>query len=298
MSSTSTNEAAGAKTQLSTLVTAVAALLTALYFGGLLAKVPEAALGILIIHAVWHNLSLTAVRRIAKYSKQEAEIAILAAVGVLVLDVLYGLLLAMIVSLLWYLGVTTKVSYLTLGIAKDDPGTLVPDGVPAYSPLPNGVFGIRFSSPLFYGNIDDAIGVVQQQANQESSAYPDARHVALIDFISQRTLDYTSAGELHQMFGRLRSMGFTVVLVGVNSAVFDSLTEYASLPDNVVTVESSAVSMAMGLVHPETPDKSTHAVLEAITKDAPAARKALHDEMTDHPGAAKKVIDEACEPDD
>lgn len=256
MSSTATNVSAGAKTQLSTAVTAVAALLTALYFGSIIGQLPEVALGALIIHAVWRHLSTRAMRQIAQYSPLEARIAALAAVGVLVLDVLYGLLLAMIVSLGWYVYLTAKVRITRVGSTKGPEPVLVGEGVPGYKPVPAGSVGLRFDTHLFYGNIDDATQEVLSRARAELKAHPDERHVALIDFGAQRHFDYTSAGRVHRMLGALLDDKVTVVIVGGSQHLFDVLGDYAPLPSGVHEVLSKAASLAIGLVENGGDDES------------------------------------------
>ncbi|MFV0452655.1 MAG: SulP family inorganic anion transporter [Propioniciclava sp.] len=292
MSSTATNESAGARTQLSTLITAVAALLTALFFGSLLANVPEAALGALIIHAVWRNLSLRMFRRISVYSPVEARIAVVAAAGVLVLDVLYGLLLAMIVSLVWFLCRTTQVSTTRVGASSERSGALVPEGSPSYVPLPDGVVGVRFTSTLFYGNIDDAASDVAALVDREIRDGSDASPVALIDLAQQQTLDYTTAARFHRLFQSLTGKGVSVVLVGVHAAVFDSLTAFAPIPAEVMTVESASASVAIGLVGGDNPAEGGPGSA-AITSDPVAAQQVLSEATEGHPGAAEQSVEEA-----
>ncbi|UCG25662.1 MAG: SulP family inorganic anion transporter, partial [Chloroflexota bacterium] len=58
MSRTSAAVGAGAKTQMVSLIAAVAVLITALALTPLFHNLPEATLGAIVIHAVWHNISL------------------------------------------------------------------------------------------------------------------------------------------------------------------------------------------------------------------------------------------------
>lgn len=251
MSSTSANVAAGAKTQLSTAVTAVAALLTALFFGSIIGNLPEVALGALIIHAIAPHLKVNFVKRIGAYSPLELRISLLAAAGVLVLDVLYGLLLAMVVSLGWYIYLTTSIRTVRLGKSKTGPPALVAEDAPNYSPFNNGNIGIRFDSTMFYGNINSALDPIEDAAKEQQRSNPGHKPVLLIDFGSQWLLDYTSAGKLHQLCENLSEKVDQIVLVATSMRLFDSLARYAPLPDHVEAVIASQASIAIDLVDPD-----------------------------------------------
>jgi len=99
MSGTAANVTGGARTQLSTITTALISLLTLLFLMPLFESLPEAVLGAIVIHAVWHLADLEEMRRLASLRTGSIWAALTALAGVLVLGVLKGLILAMCLTL-------------------------------------------------------------------------------------------------------------------------------------------------------------------------------------------------------
>src|SRR5205085_12477292 len=60
----------------------------------------DLALGAIVIHAVWGLLDVEALRRYWRLSRTDCVLALTALLGVLVFDILPGLLLAVVLSLL------------------------------------------------------------------------------------------------------------------------------------------------------------------------------------------------------
>jgi len=99
MSGTAANIAGGARSQLSAITTAVISLLTLLFLMPLFQSLPEAVLGAIVIHAVWHLADVKEMRRLASLKTGSIWVALTAIAGVLVLGVLKGLILAMCLTL-------------------------------------------------------------------------------------------------------------------------------------------------------------------------------------------------------
>lgn len=233
MSSSSTNVSAGGKTPLSSIVTAAAALVTALFAGGLLANLPEATLGALIVHAIADHLRVRFVGRIGRYSSAEKWIALLAAGGVLMFDVLYGLLIAMGASLLWYLYRTTQVDTQPLGRSKKDPSVLVTEDSPNYEPLPASEAAFRFNGDLFYGNISSACATVVDDVHDARSQAPEQNKIRVVlDLSQQAFLDYTTIRRLRRLFTRLANDCEPITLIS-KASVAESLTIDGPLPSHV-----------------------------------------------------------------
>jgi MFS superfamily sulfate permease-like transporter len=96
-SRTAIGDAQGSRTQLQSLVL-VAVVLAA--GGGLLARFPRAALGAVVIFAALRLIDVAGFRRIARFRRSEAVIAVVTAVAVLGVGVLYGVLVAVGLSVL------------------------------------------------------------------------------------------------------------------------------------------------------------------------------------------------------
>ena len=103
MSASAVKEAAGARSQVANLVTWLATIVTVLFLTPLFKNLPEAVLGALIIHAVWHIIASRKLRRIHLESRTEFWLGVLTFAGVILIDVLQGMLLGLICSLLFFI---------------------------------------------------------------------------------------------------------------------------------------------------------------------------------------------------
>jgi high affinity sulfate transporter 1 len=99
MSGTAANVAGGARTQASTITTAAISVLTLLFLMPLFEDLPEAVLGAIVIHAVWHLADIKEMRRLAALGTGSIWAALAALTGVLTFGVLKGLILAMCLTL-------------------------------------------------------------------------------------------------------------------------------------------------------------------------------------------------------
>ena len=93
-------DALGSRSQLYSLVALVFVAATVLFLRPLLANFPTAALGAVVVHAAVRLVDVAEFRRIARFRRSELLIALSTTVGVLVLDVLYGVLLAVALSII------------------------------------------------------------------------------------------------------------------------------------------------------------------------------------------------------
>ena len=99
MSASAVKEGAGARTQMTNLVTWVVTIITVLFLTPLFKTLPEAVLGALIIHALWHILASRKLQKIRMASRVEFWFAVLAFAGVIFIDVLEGMIIGLVASL-------------------------------------------------------------------------------------------------------------------------------------------------------------------------------------------------------
>ncbi|GAA3784731.1 SulP family inorganic anion transporter [Streptomyces chiangmaiensis] len=85
---------AGARTQVYSLVAGAVVLAVLLFLSPLLTRMPSAALGALVIYAAVHMVDVPGFRRLASFRRRELLLALGCLAGVLVLDILYGVLVA------------------------------------------------------------------------------------------------------------------------------------------------------------------------------------------------------------
>ncbi len=107
-SRTAAVEAAGGRSAMASLIAAALVLVTAAFLTPLFTDLPEAVLGAIVIVAVRGFLRVGELRRYARLQPAALAVALTALVGVLVFDLLPGLLIAVTLSLALYIGTTSS----------------------------------------------------------------------------------------------------------------------------------------------------------------------------------------------
>jgi sulfate permease, SulP family len=159
--------ASGSRTQLYS-VTAAAALLAVLVFGhGLLSQFPVAALGALVIYSAIRLIDIAAFRRLIEFRRSELLIAVAACVGVLIVNILYGVLIAIGISVAELLIRVARPHDAIQGSVPGLAGMHDIDDYPQASTIP-GLIVYRYDAPLFFANAEDfrrrALAAARQQA--------------------------------------------------------------------------------------------------------------------------------------
>ena len=96
-------EAAGARSQLSSLVTSGLILATAIFLAPLFANLPDAVLGAIVIAAVLGLMDVMELRRYWAWRRTDFLLAVIALVGVLLTTVLVGMVIAVVLSVTFLL---------------------------------------------------------------------------------------------------------------------------------------------------------------------------------------------------
>ena len=100
LSKTAASVQAGAVTQMVSILAAVMILVTAWFLTPLFYYLPEATLGAIVIHAVWHLINYRSIWKYRVYTSVDFWTTLIAAGGVLLFGILAGLLLAVGIALL------------------------------------------------------------------------------------------------------------------------------------------------------------------------------------------------------
>ncbi len=146
--------AAGVRTQAFSVMAfgCVAAVL--LFLGPLLARFPSAALGALVVYAALRLVDLAGFRRLLAFRRTEFLLALSAGLGVLLWDVLYGILTAVLLSVLDMLVRVARPHAAVLGRVPGLAGMHDIDDYPDAETIP-GLLVYRYDSPLFFANAED-----------------------------------------------------------------------------------------------------------------------------------------------
>jgi SulP family sulfate permease len=198
MSRTSVAESAGAQSQMVSLIAAVAILITAALLTPLFYFLPEAVLGAIVIHAVWHNITLRKINAYRNITGLDYAMALVAMVGVLVFGLLQGLLLATLLGLLTLLAGTKKRNTTVLGKVPNSEVYRSIEHYPDTETYP-GLLIIRFDGALFFANVND----FQKAVRRALEAVDPRPKIILIDGESINDIDATAVIALAEFQRRL-----------------------------------------------------------------------------------------------
>jgi len=217
MSASAVQEGAGARTQISNLVAWGVTVVTLLFLTPLFTSLPEAVLAALIIHAVWHIIAARKLERIRSVSRAEFGLGVLTLLGVLFIDVLEGMIIGLVASLLLIIYHSSRPHLASLGRVPGVPGTYS-DLIrhPENKPIP-GVLILRLDAPIYYAN---ALTVRDGIKALIADTQPPPRAVVL-DAATQDSLDITSVEMLKGMIAELRDSGIEIFVADVHSPVRD-----------------------------------------------------------------------------
>ncbi len=152
-SRTAVNNAMGGKTQLVGIVAGSAMLLVLLFLTSPLAYVPITALAAVILVSAIGLFDLAALRLLLRMSRREFLMSVGTTLGVLVLGVLPGVLLAVAMSLLWLLSATSRPNDAVLGKVHGRKGYYDVVDFPDAKTIP-GLLLYRFEANVVFYNAD------------------------------------------------------------------------------------------------------------------------------------------------
>ena len=217
MSASAVKDGAGARSQVANLVTWGMTIVTVLLLTPLFRNLPEAVLGALIIHALWHIIASRKLQRVRMISKTEFWLGALTFAGVIFIDVLQGMLLGLICSVLLMVYKSSRPHISSLGRVPGVHGAFSdlsrhPDSLPV-----PGVLILRLNTPMYYANalsVRDRIKVLVEEAEP-------APHAVVLDLAGQDRLDITSADALTGLVKEVQSRDARVYAAEVHAPVIN-----------------------------------------------------------------------------
>ncbi len=145
------NQSAGARTQLSELVTAALAVACALFLGGVLSDLPQATLGCMVVLAVLGLIDPAELVRLFRLDRLEFWVAVITAATGLIFGLLPAVLVGVLLTLFLILRALDRAGMTELQPTADD-GDLRVAGSPGVAPVP-GLLVLRYDALLYAANI-------------------------------------------------------------------------------------------------------------------------------------------------
>jgi high affinity sulfate transporter 1 len=220
-SRTAVGDATRSRSQLYSLVALACVLLVLLFLRPVLADFPIPALGAIVIYAATRLLDIAGFRRLAAFRRSELMLAVAALVGVLVFDILYGILVAIGLSVADLLRRVARPHDAVQGRVPGLAGMHDVDDYPGAQLIP-GLVVYRYDSPLFFANAEDfhrrALAAVSEQAT------PVRWFVLNVE--ANVEVDITGLDAVEALRRDLTDRGIVFALARVKQDLLDDLRAY------------------------------------------------------------------------
>ena len=217
-SRTAIGDASGARTQMHSLVALVSVVTVLLFLGPLLARFPTASLGAIVIYAAVRLIDVRGFRRLAAFRRSELLLAAAACVGVLLFDILYGILLAIGLSVVDLLARVARPHDAILGRIPGLAGMHDIDDYPD-AELVRGLVVYRYDSPLFFANAQD----FKHRALASIDASPTAVDWFVLNAEANVDVDITAIDALEELRSTLAGRGIVFALARVKQDLMQQL---------------------------------------------------------------------------
>jgi high affinity sulfate transporter 1 len=212
-------DAVGSRSQLFSIIAVGAVVVSLLLIRPLLATIPTAALGALVVYAAIRLVKIAEFQRLGRFRRSELVLALATTVGVLVAGVLVGVLVAVGLSVADLLRRVARPHDSVLGYVPGVAGMHDVDDYPEARQVP-GLVVYRYDSPLFFANADD----FRRRALAAVDAAPGQVEWFLLNTEANVEIDATAVDALVAVQEELARRGVVFALARVKQDLRDALT--------------------------------------------------------------------------
>ncbi|MFE0257783.1 SulP family inorganic anion transporter [Streptomyces sp. NPDC059010] len=220
-SRTALASSSGARSQVYSLVAGAVVLAVLLFLSPLLTRTPSAVLGALVVYAAVRMIDLVGFRRLASFRRRELLLALGCLAGVLALDILYGVLVAVGLSVAELLTRVARPHDAIQGVVPGVAGMHDIDDYPQAHTIP-GLLVYRYDSPLFFANAEDfrrrALAAVDEQS--------DPVRWFVLNAEANVEVDITALDAVDELRRELADRGVVFALARVKQDLLDDLRAY------------------------------------------------------------------------
>jgi SulP family sulfate permease len=226
-SRTALGDAVGSRTQLYSVVMLALVLVVMLFGRGVLATFPTAALGALVVYAALRLIDVPEFKRLGRFRRSELLLALATTAAVLVFGVLYGVLVAIGLSILELLRRIARAHDGVLGFVPGLAGMHDVDDYPQANLVP-GLLVYRYDAPLFFANAEN----FRERALASVADYPGRVEWFVLNAEANVEVDLTALDALDQLRSELERRGINFAMARVKQDMRDEL-EAAGLLDKI-----------------------------------------------------------------
>lgn len=209
-------DAAGQKSQVASLMVVALLIVTLLFLTSLFADLPEAALGAIVIHAVFGLVRFGPIAALRTRNRVDYWAAVATLIGVLVFDVLAGLMIGVVVSLVGLMKRAVRPRIVWMGRDRET-SRLVDRSQEGATDFEN-VSVVSVGAELFFANVTPFRRSVMAEVE---SRRPTA---IVLDAEAVSDIDTTAADEIVELAAELDSRGVALVFARLAPPARDALT--------------------------------------------------------------------------
>lgn len=213
-------DGAGGRSQLAQITTALVVALVLLFLTGPLAQMPMAVLSAIVFLVGIKLIDIAGLRDIYRFERSEFYIALATGLTVLVSDIMDGIAVAMLMSLIAHVRHTYVPRTCVLQV--DSEGQLQQVNVQPNLFAAEGIIVYRFEANLFYANagrlMEEVISLVENSS--------PTLHWVVLDASGVNDIDYTAAKSLLQLSSELKLRGVRLACVANSVGVLDEIRRY------------------------------------------------------------------------
>ncbi|MFC2029988.1 SulP family inorganic anion transporter [Chloroflexota bacterium] len=250
-SRTAVAEQSGAKTQLTGVVAGLLVLAMLLVAPGLVQNLPQPALAAIVITAAISLFDVKALRRLYAMRKGEFILAVVCALGVILVGVLQGIVIAVVVAVFQFFERSWRPHSAVLGEPEGVDGYQDIKEYPEAAQIP-GLLMIRWDAPLFFANAN----LFRKMVRDELAKMDPKPYWVLVAAEPVTDVDTTAAEILKDLDEELNAGGIHLAFAELKDPVKASIVRYGLLG----TIDSRhfyhTLESAVAAYHEEKPGDS------------------------------------------
>jgi high affinity sulfate transporter 1 len=221
-SRTAVVEQAGAKSQLASVIGAATVAVLLLFFNSLLKDLPQSALAAVLIGAALSLLDVPVLIRYARVRKSALVLSLVASLGVVVLGVLQGIVVAVALAVALYFRRGWQPHGAVLGLVEDLGGWHNVSRYPTAREIP-GIVVYRWEAPLFFANCAAFRTQIRTLVRTRQPSWVVLQSQAVTD------VDVSAAKMLEQLDRELNDQGVHMAFVEMRTRVRELVQGYGLL---------------------------------------------------------------------
>ena len=207
----------GSRSQMSGLVSFVTVVVFLVVGGSVLAKIPQAALAAVVVAAAFAVIDIAGFTRLASISKREAALAAVTCIAIISTDLLLGVLVALVLSIVVTLHRVARPHDAILGQGSGLDGWI--DVTDERAQVEPGLLVYRFDAPLFFANAEH-FGLRVAQSLEDN---PGIETHIILDFEGVGSIDVTAVDHLIELHRELSERGLSIAVARANADVLEMM---------------------------------------------------------------------------